>query len=74
MCQAAKAIGNTELENKFAGGEFVNLGFYDVIITPRACARGKEIGLLVCPPVIVVIGIVVVDHRKLGYFEIYEFK
>ena len=25
MCQAAKAIGNTELENKFAEGEFINL-------------------------------------------------
>ena len=31
MCQAAKAIGNTELENKFAGGESLkskfNIGF-----------------------------------------------
>ncbi len=25
MCQASKAIGNTELENKFAEGEFTYL-------------------------------------------------
>lgn len=24
MCQAAKAIGNTDLENKFAGGMYVH--------------------------------------------------
>ena len=27
MCQAAKAIGNTELENKFAGGESLKSKF-----------------------------------------------
>lgn len=30
MCQAAKAIGNTELENKFAEGQYPFLKFFPV--------------------------------------------
>ena len=32
MCQAAKAIGNTELENKFAGGKLELVLNYSVMI------------------------------------------
>ena len=38
-----------------------------IIITPHACARGK----VICLSIVVV---VIVVHRKLGYFEIYKSK
>lgn len=31
MCQAAKAIGNTELENKFAEGQYLVYGPFTVM-------------------------------------------
>lgn len=44
MCQASKAIGNTELENKFAEGDFSFSLFFFLDL----CYRGvRELGSLI---------------------------
>lgn len=40
MCQAAKAIGNTELENKFAEGMYFAFTVHEAILKEKVMGEG----------------------------------